>query len=82
MVGSPLMGGGSDRGGPVSWRFHKLDMPLCEGEDLNGWIMRVERYFDFYKLTEEDRMDAVLVALEGDALKWYQCENKRRPINR
>lgn len=55
-------------------------MPIFDGMDPDGWILRVERYFNFYKLTEEERLEAVVVALEGDALKWYQWENKGHPI--
>lgn len=57
-------------------------LPLFNGEDPDGWVMRVERYFNFYKLTEEERLEAVVVALEGDALRWYLWENKRHPIRR
>lgn len=57
-------------------------MPLFDGSDPDGWVMRVERYFNFYNLTEAERLEAVVVALEGDALKWYQWENKRNPIRR
>ena len=74
-------GGGGSGGGPGHWRFRKLDMPLFDGSDPDGWIMRVERYFGFYGLTKE-RLEAVVVALEGDALRWYQWENKRHPIRR
>lgn len=77
--------GGSGFGGGYgggNWRYRKLDMPLFDGYDPDGWVLRVERYFDFYKLTEQERLDAVVVALEGDALKWFQWENRRRPIRR
>lgn len=57
-------------------------MPLFDGDDPEGWNMRVERYFDFYKLTEDERLDAVVVAIEEDALKWYWWENKHCPIRR
>lgn len=30
--------------------------------------------------TEEDMTEAVVVAMKGDALRWYQWENKRRLI--
>lgn len=45
-----------------------------------GWILRAERYFSFYRLSEEDRLEAAVVALEGDPLLWYQWEHRRRPI--
>lgn len=37
-------------------------------------------YSVFYCLTEDEMLEAVAVALEGDALSWYQWEQKRRPI--
>ncbi|XP_074323394.1 uncharacterized protein LOC141660315 [Apium graveolens] len=82
VVGSPLgdrsqYGGGGSGGGPDNWRFRKLDMALFDGSDPDGWIMRVERYFNFYRLSEEERLEAVVVALEGDALHWFQWEPKR-----
>lgn len=66
--------------GGSNWRFRKLDMPLFDGNNPDGWILRAERYFSFYRLQEEDRMEAAIVAMEGDALLWYQWENRRHPI--
>lgn len=57
-------------------------MPISEGVDPDGWILRIERYFNFYRLTEAEKLEAVVVALEGDALRWFQWKNKRRPIRR
>ncbi|XP_063935341.1 transposon Tf2-1 polyprotein isoform X1 [Daucus carota subsp. sativus] len=76
------MGGHGIGGGSGNWRFRKLDMPIFDGGDPDGWVLRVERYFAFYRLTEEEMLEAVAVALEGDALRWYQWENKRHPIRR
>ena len=74
------VGGKGSGGGPGNWRYRKLDMPIFDGTDPDGWILRVERYFTFYRLNEEEMLEAVAVALEGDALRWYQWEQKRRPI--
>lgn len=81
-VGQGYGGGTGQGGGPGNWRYRKLDMPLFDGTDPDGWILRVDRYFNFYKLSEEERLEAVVVALEGDALRWYQWEHKRHPIRR
>lgn len=78
-IGGVGVGGTGGMGG---WRYRKLDMPVFEGTDPDGWIMRIERYFAFYRLTEAEKLEAVVVALEGDALRWYQWENNRRPIRR
>lgn len=55
-------------------------MPIFNGEDPDGWIMRVERYFAFYHLMEMEMLEAVVVALDGDAQRWYQWENRRHPV--
>ncbi|XP_074347938.1 uncharacterized protein LOC141686775 [Apium graveolens] len=59
-------------GGMGTWHFLKLDMPLFDGTDHDGWILRVERYFTFYKLTEADMLEVMVVAFEGDALPTNQ----------
>lgn len=56
-------------GGKSNWRYRKLDMPVFDGSDPDGWILRVERYFGFYRLSEEEMLEAEVVALEGDALR-------------
>lgn len=71
------LNGGMGSGG---WRYRKLDMPVFEGTDPDGWILR--RYFSFYRLTKAEKLEAVVVALEGDALRWFQWEKKRRLIRR
>lgn len=65
-LGHPIIGGGAN------WRFKKLDMPGFDGNNPDGWILRAERYHNFYRLTEEDKLEAAVVALEGDALLWFQ----------
>lgn len=47
------------------WRYRKLDMPVFDGSDPVGWLLRVERYFAFYKLTEEEMLEAVAVAMDS-----------------
>ncbi|KAL2905021.1 Protein transport protein BOS1, partial [Bienertia sinuspersici] len=74
--------GGGTNGGGASWRLKKLDLPLFEGNYPDGWILRAERYFQFYWLSEEEKLEAAVVALEGDALFWYQWENRRRSFTR
>lgn len=75
-------GGGDGSNGGNNWRYRKLDMPLFDGDNPDGWILRSERYFNFYKLSEGDKLEAAIVALEGDALLWFQWEHRRRPITR
>lgn len=47
---------------------------------MDGWILRGEKYFELYRLSESERMDAAVVSMEGDALRWYTFESRRNPI--
>lgn len=42
--------------------------------------MRAERYYSFYGLSENEKLEAAVVSMDGDALRWYQWENKQHPI--
>lgn len=64
----------------ANWRYRKLDMPLFDGANPDGWILRAERYFNFYRLNEEEKVEAAVVSLEGGALFWYQWEGRLNPI--
>lgn len=66
--------------GRSNCRFKKLDMPLFDGSNPDSWIMRAEQYHDFYRLTDVEKVEVVVVVMEGDALFWYQWEHRRRPI--
>ncbi|PKU61693.1 1-phosphatidylinositol-3-phosphate 5-kinase [Dendrobium catenatum] len=61
-------------------RVRKLKMLVFEGEDGHGWIYKVERYFAVNGLTEEEKMTATRLCLEGKALAWYQWRDRREPI--
>lgn len=58
-----------------SWRYRKIEMPLFEGNDPDGWVLRSEKYFTVFRLSEDKKVDAAFVAKEGDPLKWYQWES-------
>lgn len=64
-----------------NWRgessVRRLDMPLFDGTKPDRWIFRVERYFGVNKMTEEEKMDAAVVCLDGEALVWFKWEEKR-----
>nr|KYP41567.1 Retrotransposable element Tf2 [Cajanus cajan] len=53
-------------------RWRKLEIPVFDGEDAYGWTTRVERYFDLKGMSGEEKLQAVMVAMEGKALTWYQ----------
>lgn len=48
----------------------KLRIPIFRDEDAYEWIIIAERYFKFNLLEENEKLDAVVIALEDKALKW------------
>ncbi|KOM41833.1 hypothetical protein LR48_Vigan04g203100 [Vigna angularis] len=49
------------------WR--KLDIPIFGGDVVFGWTNRLERYFHLQEVSEMERMQTVMIALEGKALQ-------------
>lgn len=53
-------------------KWRKLTIPIFEGDDTFGWTSRVERCFELRHVTEAEKIQAAMVAMEGKALTWYQ----------
>ncbi|KAK0599396.1 hypothetical protein LWI29_004883 [Acer saccharum] len=53
-------------------RGKKLELPLFHGDDVFGWLFRVERYFKINGIPEIDRVIATLICLEGRAISLFQ----------
>lgn len=53
----------------------RMELPLFAGENPDGWVYRIERYFLLM------HMNNSIIGLDGDALTWFQWENQRRPIS-
>ena len=58
-----------------------LELPIFEGSDLDGWIFRVERYFEINGLRADEKLRAVMVCTEGGALAWYNWEEGHLQFN-
>ncbi|XP_019446853.1 PREDICTED: uncharacterized protein LOC109350125 [Lupinus angustifolius] len=63
--------------GQKPWR--KLEIPVFSGDDAFGWTCKLERYFALRGVTEHERMQATLMALEGRALTWFQWFERCNP---
>ena len=61
-------------------KYRRLEMPIFVRENTNGWLLRAIRFFDIHKYSNAEQIEAMIIAFEGDALIWYQLENKRRAI--
>lgn len=47
----------------------KLEIPLFNGDEVQGWFIRVDRYFRVNEVKESEKLNAVVIALEDRALK-------------
>jgi len=52
--------------------WSNLEMPIFDGEDPMGWLTKIERYFRLRVVREEDKLEVVMVAMDGEALDWFQ----------
>ena len=53
-------------------RDRKMELPVFVGDDAWGWLVKIERYFLVNGIEGDERMEVVLLALEGRALNWFQ----------
>lgn len=52
----------------ADWKYRKLDLPLFDGSNQDGWILRAERNFKFFRLYDEEKVEVPVVSLDGDTL--------------
>lgn len=68
--------------GPTSprqeFRPRRVELPIFDGSNPDAWLVKVERYFAYYALYEEEKLEHAIWALDGDALNWFQWEERTR----
>ncbi|MCI21452.1 hypothetical protein A2U01_0042620, partial [Trifolium medium] len=47
---------------------HDHNRPREEGTDAYGWLNKMDRYFELKRMNEREKLQAVMVAMEGKAL--------------
>ena len=55
-------------------------MPTFDSSDPDGWISKVERFFKLNEINEWEKMDSVMINMEGEVLTWYLYEDSHRPF--
>ncbi|XP_052209406.1 uncharacterized protein LOC127812896 [Diospyros lotus] len=50
----------------------RLDIPIFEGEKLRWWVRRCERFFELYRIGEEQKVLMAAAYLNDVADAWYQ----------
>ncbi|KAJ0440472.1 putative nucleotidyltransferase, Ribonuclease H [Helianthus annuus] len=70
-----------------SWRgrqhgrpYNKIDFPTFSGGDPRGWLIKAEKYFRYYHIPDEERVEVASMHLEGDALDLYSWLSNDQPI--
>lgn len=56
----------------MSGRHIRVEVPLFQGEDIEGWLFQMEKFFDFHRIPFEQRMSYTPFYLTGIALTWFQ----------
>lgn len=49
-------------------------------EDPYGWLFWMEQFFSINRFSEKEKIITTGIALEADALSWFQWQNRRRPL--
>ena len=50
----------------------RMEVPNFDGIDANGWIFRIEEFFDFHGTPESLCLRIFSFHMEGRASSWYQ----------
>ncbi|GKD26537.1 retrotransposon gag domain, retroviral aspartyl protease, partial [Tanacetum coccineum] len=70
-------GSGKQDEGDSSWHHqryrphNKIAFPTFSDGDPRGWILKAEKYFRYYDIPKEEKVDVASMHLEGDALDFY-----------
>ncbi|XP_010454397.1 PREDICTED: uncharacterized protein LOC104736161 [Camelina sativa] len=55
----------------------KIEMPVFEGgPNVNSWLFRSERYFEFGNFTDAEKIRLAYMSVEGQALCWFKLEER------
>lgn len=54
---------------------------MFEGENPEGWVFKAERYFNLTQISEAEKMEAAAICFDGEALSWYQWQQRRRKVS-
>ncbi|WMV28188.1 hypothetical protein MTR67_021573 [Solanum verrucosum] len=53
-------------------RTAAMEFGRFRGEHPNAWIFQAERYFDFYRIEDSQKLTMKSFYLDGDAIEWYR----------
>jgi len=50
----------------------RVELPVFEGMDLQGWISRAEKFFEVQEVAAKDKLKIAFITMEGNASYWFQ----------
>jgi len=50
----------------------KSEVPTFDGADLNGWLVRMDRFFRVSNIPVGEKLDYAVLGLMGEALTWFE----------
>ena len=50
----------------------RVELPVFDGDDVNEWLVRIERYFRVAQIATNDKVEYAAMALTGKALTWFE----------
>ncbi|GKD20019.1 retrotransposon gag domain, retroviral aspartyl protease [Tanacetum coccineum] len=53
------------------YKYNKIDFLIFSGGDPRGWLLKAEKYFRYYQIPDEEKVEIASMHLEGDALDLY-----------
>ena len=56
----------------INYSRNNLDCPHFDGRDFLGWLMKVQQFFEVVGTMEKDKIQVVMIHLDGKALQWHQ----------
>ena len=59
----------------------RIDVPRYDGGDPQGWIFKIQQYFNFHNAPEDERLQIAPLYFDGKALAWYQWCQKNTKID-
>ncbi|MFS7989117.1 putative nucleotidyltransferase, Ribonuclease H [Helianthus anomalus] len=73
--------------GESSWRgrqpyrpCNKIDFPIFSGGDPRGWLLKADKYFRYYQIPDEEKVEVASMHLEGDALDLFSWLSNDQPV--
>lgn len=53
-------------------RLLKLEIPLFSGDNVQGWVFQMERFFTYHRTPPDQKMTIAAFYMTGIALQWFQ----------